>query len=101
MDYEDIVYEVRGATAWITIDRAAKMNAFRGRTCDELIHALQRAGYDRAIGAIVLAGAGDKAFCTPTRDTWRSPPAWRAAASAGRSAPDTGRTAVVAWPPWR
>jgi len=64
MDYEDIVYEVRGATAWITIDRAAKMNAFRGRTCDELIHALQRAGYDRAIGAIVLAGAGDKAFCT-------------------------------------
>jgi len=64
MDYEDILYEVRNATAWITIDRAAKMNAFRGRTCDELIHALQRAGYDRAIGAIVLAGAGDKAFCT-------------------------------------
>jgi 2-ketocyclohexanecarboxyl-CoA hydrolase len=64
VNYEDIVYEVRNATAWITIDRAAKMNAFRGRTCDELIHALQRAGYDRAIGAIVLAGAGDKAFCT-------------------------------------
>ncbi|HRP27971.1 MAG TPA: enoyl-CoA hydratase-related protein, partial [Burkholderiaceae bacterium] len=64
MDYEDILYEVRNATAWITIDRAAKMNAFRGRTCDELIDALQRAGYDRAIGAIVLAGAGDKAFCT-------------------------------------
>ncbi|MBE2244039.1 MAG: 2-ketocyclohexanecarboxyl-CoA hydrolase [Burkholderiaceae bacterium] len=64
MDYEDILYEVRNATAWITINRAAKMNAFRGRTCDELIDALQRAGYDRAIGAIVLAGAGDKAFCT-------------------------------------
>ncbi len=64
MDYEDILYEVRNATAWITINRAAKMNAFRGKTCDELIHALQRAGYDRAIGAIVLAGAGDKAFCT-------------------------------------
>ncbi len=64
MDYEDILYEVRNATAWITINRAAKMNAFRGRTCDELIDALLRAGYDRAIGAIVLAGAGDKAFCT-------------------------------------
>ncbi len=64
MDYEDILYEVRNATAWITINRAAKMNAFRGKTCDELIHALQRAGYDRAIGAIVLAGAGEKAFCT-------------------------------------
>ncbi|MCL4123693.1 UNVERIFIED_CONTAM: hypothetical protein GTU68_031214 [Idotea baltica] len=40
------------------------MNAFRGQTCDELIHAFHRAGYDRDIGAIVLAGAGDRAFCT-------------------------------------
>ncbi len=64
MDYEDILYEVRGAAAWITINRPDKMNAFRGKTCDELIHALNRAGYDRAIGAIVLAGAGDRAFCT-------------------------------------
>ena len=64
MDYEDILYTVRGATAWITINRPDRMNAFRGRTCDELIHAIGRAGYDREIGVIVLAGAGDKAFCT-------------------------------------
>jgi 2-ketocyclohexanecarboxyl-CoA hydrolase len=64
MQYEDIRFELRGGAAWITIDRAAKMNAFRGRTCDELIHAIQRAGYDDAVGVIVLAGAGDKAFCT-------------------------------------
>jgi 2-ketocyclohexanecarboxyl-CoA hydrolase len=50
--------------AWITINRPDKMNAFRGRTCDELIQALNRAGYDREVGAIVLAGAGDRAFCT-------------------------------------
>src|SRR5690606_17517450 len=36
----------------------------RGITCEELIHAINRAGYDRSIGAIVLAGAGDRAFCT-------------------------------------
>ena len=48
----------------ITINRPEKMNAFRGRTCDELIHALIRAGYAADIGVIVLAGAGDKAFCT-------------------------------------
>ena len=36
------------------------MNAFRGTTCDELIKALNKAGYDRNIGAIVLAGAGEK-----------------------------------------
>ena len=50
--------------AWITINRPDKMNAFRGTTCDELIKALNKAGYDKSIGAIVLAGAGEKAFCT-------------------------------------
>jgi 2-ketocyclohexanecarboxyl-CoA hydrolase len=64
MNYEDILYEVRDGAAWITINRPEKMNAFRGRTCDELIQALQRAGADRVVGAIVLAGAGEKAFCT-------------------------------------
>ncbi len=64
MQYEDILYEVRNGAAWITINRPEKMNAFRGRTCDELIHAINRAGYDREIASIVLAGAGDKAFCT-------------------------------------
>ncbi len=64
MDYQDIVCDTRDGAAWITINRPERMNAFRGRTCDELIHALQRAASDRAIGVIVLAGAGDKAFCT-------------------------------------
>jgi 2-ketocyclohexanecarboxyl-CoA hydrolase len=64
MNYDDILYDVRDGAAWITINRPDRMNAFRGRTCDELIDALQRAAYDRAVGAIVLAGAGEKAFCT-------------------------------------
>jgi 2-ketocyclohexanecarboxyl-CoA hydrolase len=64
MNYEDILYDVRNGAAWITINRPEKMNAFRGRTCDELIHALGRAGYAREIGVIVLAGAGDRAFST-------------------------------------
>ena len=64
MQYEDILYELRNGAAWIIINRPDKMNAFRGRTCDELIKALNKAGYDRSIGAIVLAGAGEKAFCT-------------------------------------
>ena len=63
-NYQDILYEVRNGAAWITINRPDKMNAFRGITCEELIHAINRAGYDRDIGAIVLAGAGERAFCT-------------------------------------
>ena len=64
MNFEDILYEVKNGVAWITINRPEKMNAFRGQTCDEMIRALNKAGYDRDIGAIVLAGAGENAFCT-------------------------------------
>jgi 2-ketocyclohexanecarboxyl-CoA hydrolase len=64
-DYQDILYELRPAgVARITINRPERYNAFRGRTVEEMIDAFQRAGWDRAIGVIVLAGAGDKAFCT-------------------------------------
>ncbi len=64
MDYQDILYEVDRAVAFVTINRPEVYNAFRGQTCDELIDAIQRAGWDKSIGVIVLAGAGEKAFCT-------------------------------------
>jgi len=64
MDYQDIRYEERDHVATITLHRPEVMNAFRGRTCEELIHALGRAGYDKNVGAIVLTGAGERAFCT-------------------------------------
>src|SRR5271165_5784653 len=64
MQFQDLIYEIRNGVAWIVINRADKMNAFRGTTCDELIKALYKAGYDKTVGAIVLAGAGDRAFCT-------------------------------------
>jgi 2-ketocyclohexanecarboxyl-CoA hydrolase len=63
-DYTDILCEVNAGVARITINRPEKYNAFRGKTCDELIDALHRAAWDKAIGVIVLTGAGDKAFCT-------------------------------------
>ena len=62
--YEDILYEERDGAAWITIDRPKVYNAFRAQTCEELAHAIRRAGWSKHIGVIVLAGAGDKAFCT-------------------------------------
>jgi 2-ketocyclohexanecarboxyl-CoA hydrolase len=64
MDYQDLRIERRGAAEWIFINRPERMNAFRGQTCDELIHALQRAAWTREVAVIVLAGSGDKAFCT-------------------------------------
>ena len=64
MQYTDITYETKDGVATVTINRPDKYNAFRGQTCEELIHALNRAGWDNDIGVIVLTGAGDKAFCT-------------------------------------
>jgi 2-ketocyclohexanecarboxyl-CoA hydrolase len=64
LKYEDILYEVKDGAAWITINRPEKYNAFRGQTCEELIDAFGAAGWDKSIAVIVLAGAGDKAFCT-------------------------------------
>lgn len=64
MNYQDIVLDKQAGVARITIDRPKVMNAFRGQTVEELIHAFNDAGWDQAVGVIVLAGAGDKAFCT-------------------------------------
>ena len=63
-EYEDILYDVRNAIARITINRPEKYNAFRGKTCEELIQAFNRGGWDKSVGVIVLTGAGDKAFST-------------------------------------
>jgi naphthoate synthase len=60
---EDVLYEVDRGLAWITINRAARYNAFRGQTVDELIRCFKAAWADPDVGVIALTGAGDKAFC--------------------------------------
>ena len=64
MEYTDIVYSEQQGAAFITINRPEKMNAFRAATCEQLIHALDQASWDKAIGVVVLVGAGERAFCT-------------------------------------
>ena len=63
-DYEDVDYAVEGTTAVITINRPERYNAFRGRTVEELIRAFRAAWADRGVQAVILTGAGEKAFCT-------------------------------------
>src|SRR3954449_11478407 len=64
MELKDVSYEVEDGLATITIDRPERMNAFRARTVDELIHCLKRAWSSTEVGVIALTGAGDRAFCT-------------------------------------
>jgi 2-ketocyclohexanecarboxyl-CoA hydrolase len=63
-DYKDIQYEVGANAVRITINRPEVMNAFRLQTVEELIDAFIKANEERSVNAVVLAGAGDKAFCT-------------------------------------
>jgi dihydroxynaphthoic acid synthetase len=63
-DFTDISYEVEDGVAVITINRPDRYNALRGRTVDELIYAFRYCWVDDSVGAIVLTGAGEKAFCS-------------------------------------
>lgn len=61
--YEDIRLEVKGDTAWITLDRPDVLNAVRWQTGVELRDAFARADKDSEVRFIVLTGAG-RAFCS-------------------------------------
>ncbi len=63
-EFTDITYEVSELIATITINRPDRYNALRGRTVDELLAAFKHAWVDKKVGAIILTGAGEKAFCT-------------------------------------
>src|SRR5438309_7545163 len=63
MPYQDILYDKRDGIATITINRPKVLNAFRAETVEEMLEAMRAAEDDRDIGVIVLAGAGDRAFC--------------------------------------
>jgi dihydroxynaphthoic acid synthetase len=63
-EYEDVRYEVEGPVAVVTINRPERYNAFRGQTIEELIAAFRAAWADKQVRAIILTGAGDKAFCS-------------------------------------
>lgn len=60
--YEDIIYDETNGVATITVNRPEKMNAWRENTYYEIIDALTRAGWNKSIGVVVMAGAGGKAF---------------------------------------
>jgi naphthoate synthase len=62
--YEDILYQQAEGIAKITINRPEVRNAFRPETVRELIDAFHRAHLDPQIGAIILTGAGELAFCS-------------------------------------
>jgi dihydroxynaphthoic acid synthetase len=63
MKYTDILYDKSGGVATLTLNRPQVLNAFRTQTLLETTAALEDASADRAVGVIVIRGAGERAFC--------------------------------------
>jgi enoyl-CoA hydratase len=57
-----VVYEVDGRIAVLTINRPDKLNALNAGVLGELACALEQARDDDAVGAVIVTGAGPKAF---------------------------------------
>lgn len=64
MPYENLLYEVQGPLALITINRPERHNAISLATLDELHAAAARAAEDEAVRAIAVTGAGERAFAS-------------------------------------
>ena len=61
-DFTDVTYKTESGVGIITINRPDRYNALRGRTVDELLAAFKYAWVDQEVGAVILTGAGEKAF---------------------------------------
>src|SRR5277367_2856481 len=59
---ENITYEVKGSTAYITMNRPKVMNALNRKTVEELNTAFHAAKEDISVKGVILTGAGEKAF---------------------------------------
>jgi enoyl-CoA hydratase/carnithine racemase len=62
MEQGGVALELRGPVQWIRIDRPERRNAFDAEVLRALARAVARAQEDPAVRAIVLTGAGDRAF---------------------------------------
>jgi enoyl-CoA hydratase len=61
--YELVAYEVADGVATVTLNNPEKRNMLSGQMLSELLDAMKTAKAAEDVRAVVLTGAGDKAFC--------------------------------------
>ena len=59
---ENVLYEKKGAIAYVTLNRPKVLNALNQRTWQDLRAAFEDARDDADVRGVILTGAGDKAF---------------------------------------
>ncbi len=62
MSYENLLVETSDGVATITINRPSAMYALNAATLDELLEALGELDADDGVRAVIITGAGDRAF---------------------------------------
>ncbi len=63
MSFETILYDVKDGVATITLNRPDKMNAFTGQMMLDMIAAFDLSDADDDVKAVIVTGAGARAFC--------------------------------------
>ena len=59
---ENVLYEKKGDTAYVTVNRPRVLNALNRATWEDLRTAFEEARADPSVRGVILTGAGDKAF---------------------------------------
>ena len=62
MNFNNILFEVKNKTGFVTINRPDKMNALNNATLDELKQCFTSIKNDENINVVIVTGAGEKAF---------------------------------------
>ncbi|MCX7975360.1 MAG: enoyl-CoA hydratase-related protein [Candidatus Aminicenantes bacterium] len=62
MDFKNLWLRQAEGLGWITINRPDKLNALNRETIEELIQAFENWRHDEEVLAVILTGAGEKAF---------------------------------------
>ncbi len=60
---EDVLFEVDGAVAQITLNRPQKLNAVTPEMADAIVAAVEECNASDTIRCVVITGAGERAFC--------------------------------------
>jgi enoyl-CoA hydratase/carnithine racemase len=63
-DYETLDYREENGVAWVTLNRPQVYNAFNTTMTNELFDVWRSLRANQDVNAVVLTGAGEKAFCT-------------------------------------
>src|ERR671923_2120888 len=63
MPYDTLLYEKRARIGYVTLNRPRLLNAQSPEMFDELARVFGEIERDPEVGAVILTGAGDRAFC--------------------------------------